>query len=90
MIIKEQKSPTKTPKEPIWARGPRYGQHCAIAFMFIHTQHASEIAGNSVALLVEIQRERERECPAPLRRSARVQLAFRLRSARVPSALRLL
>ena len=32
----------------------------AIAFMFIHThsrQHASEIAGNSVALLVEIQRK---------------------------------
>ena len=30
----------------------------AIAFnLFIHTQHASEIAGNSVALLVEIQRK---------------------------------
>ena len=29
----------------------------AIAFMLIHTQHASEIAGNSVALLVEIQRK---------------------------------
>ena len=28
----------------------------AIAFMFIYTQHESEIAGNSVALLVEIQR----------------------------------
>ena len=27
----------------------------AIAFMFIHTQHASEIAENSVALLVKIQ-----------------------------------
>ena len=24
-----QKSPKKTPKEPIWARGPRYGQHCS-------------------------------------------------------------
>ena len=24
------KSPTKNPKEPIWARGPRYGQHCYI------------------------------------------------------------
>ena len=56
----------------------------AIAFIFIHKQHASEIAGNSVALLVEIQRE----CPAPLRRSVRVPFAFRLRSARVPSALR--
>ena len=29
----------------------------AKAFMFILTQHASEIAGNSVALLVEIQRK---------------------------------
>ena len=29
----------------------------AIAFMFIHTQHSSEIDGNSVALLVEIQRK---------------------------------
>ena len=29
----------------------------AIAFMFIYTQHESEIAGNSVALLVEIQRK---------------------------------
>ena len=30
----------------------------AIAYnIFIHTQHASEIAGNSVALLVEIQRK---------------------------------
>ena len=29
----------------------------AMAFMFIHTQHASEIAGNFVALLVEIQRK---------------------------------
>ena len=27
----------------------------AIAFMFIHTQHASEIAENSVALLVKIK-----------------------------------
>ena len=25
--------------------------------MFIHTQHASEIAGNSIAILVEIQRK---------------------------------
>ena len=29
----------------------------AIAFMFIYTQHESEIAGNSVAQLVEIQRK---------------------------------
>ena len=29
---------------------------CVRALMFIHTYHASEIAGNSVALLVEIQR----------------------------------
>ena len=29
----------------------------AIAVMLIHTQHASEIAENSVALLVEIQRK---------------------------------
>ena len=29
----------------------------AIAFMLIHTQHAIEIAGNSVVLLVEIQRK---------------------------------
>ena len=29
----------------------------AITFMFIYTQHASEIAGNSVAVLVEIQRK---------------------------------
>ena len=29
----------------------------AIAFMFIYNQHASEIAGNSVELLVEIQRK---------------------------------
>ena len=28
-----------------------------IAFMFIHTQHASKIAWHSVALLVEIQRK---------------------------------
>ena len=28
-----------------------------IAFMFINTQHASEIAGNSIALLVEIERK---------------------------------
>ena len=40
----------------------------------------------AIPLLVEIQRE----CPAPLRRSARVPLAFRLRSARVPLALRIL
>ena len=30
---------------------------CAIAFMLIYTQHASEIAGNSVAILVEIHRK---------------------------------
>ena len=29
----------------------------AIAFMFIYTQHASEITGNSVALLVEIHKK---------------------------------
>ena len=29
----------------------------AIAFMFIHTQHANEIAGNSIALLMEIQKK---------------------------------
>ena len=29
----------------------------AIAFMFIYTQHASKIAGNFVALLVETQRK---------------------------------
>ena len=29
----------------------------AIAFMFIHTQHANEIAGNSIALLIKIQRK---------------------------------
>ena len=55
----------------------------AIAFMLIDTQHASEIAGNSVALLVDTQRE----CPAHLRCSARVPLAFSLRSARAPSTM---
>ena len=29
------KSPTKNPKEPIWARGPRYGQHWYILLWFI-------------------------------------------------------
>ena len=41
-------------------RAGRIGFHVcvrAIAFMFIHTQHVSEFARNSIALLVEIHRK---------------------------------